>query len=309
MRGSRSSFTVHRSRTENGDVSLDAPAAAARYLPGGALPGAWGRERASRRRRGRRPDGVRAGRPCGSRRGRSGRRRVAVAPQPAGSSSGGVADIDPTLSPLIPSGAADQVRRMGSRPRGARVALAPQPGAFTVRGRIGADERCSSVGPTDPNGDSTLSPLIPSGAAHMPLNRVPSPSGEGSRRTGPAGPCGRRPRRRLHPLAADSLRGGSHAPQPGAFTVGGGIEADRPGRSVRTSTPTATPPSRGYSLRGRSQSADERTRTSTGSPPHGPEPCASTSSATSARTRHGTSRRTALRDVADRSPDARRTPC
>src|SRR6266480_4286379 len=32
-----------------------------------------------------------------------------------------------------------------------------------------------------------------------------------------------------------------------------------------------------------SPSADERTRTSTGFPPHGPEPCASTNSATSAR--------------------------
>ncbi len=308
MRGSRSSFTVHRSRTENGDVSVDAPAAAARYLPGGAprAPGGVSARRVVGVGDGPTAyvPGVRAAHGGGAR----GRRRVAVAPQPAGSSSGGVADIDPTLSPLIPSGAADQVRRMGSRPRGARVALAPQPGAFTVRGRIGADERCSSVGPTDPNGDSTLSPLIPSGAAHMPLNRVPSPSGRDGGQPGRSvqdvDPDGD-----LHPLAADSLRGGSHAPQPGAFTVGGGIEADRPGRSVRASTPTATPPSRGYSLRGRSQSADERTRTSTGSPPHGPEPCASTSSATSARPRDGTSRRPALRDVTDRSPDARRTPC
>src|ERR671933_119559 len=35
---------------------------------------------------------------------------------------------------------------------------------------------------------------------------------------------------------------------------------------------------------GQAPDADERTRTSTGSPPHGPEPCASTNSATSART-------------------------
>ena len=46
---------------------------------------------------------------------------------------------------------------------GSALPLTPQPGAFTVRGRIGADERCSSVRTMDPNGDSTLSPPIPPG--------------------------------------------------------------------------------------------------------------------------------------------------